>query len=281
MRIAVALAASLSLVSMTACAQTEMTTSMQAMDDSVYVVFDKDNPVIPMAAWEEGAMAKMAAGPDAASAPSGAVTYKAKQVIWPTARVRVMMFDKANGGVLHPITDETLLYVMSGSAEVGVGTETVKISEGDVVSFPSGTLRNAGMASDATILTWTAPSLTTETTPTYVAGDSVEGRDMGAIALKRYTFPGNSVRVVELRAGNTTGVNSAKTDSLIYVTGGPMTFNQNGQSFVVNEGDFIREIAGLDHNWNVTSDSGFVTTSGKPLDMDVIDPDKATDVPPQ
>lgn len=254
---------------------------MQTMDDSVYVVFDKDNPVIPMAAWDDGGMAKMAAGSDTAGAPSGAVTYIAKQVIWPTARVRVMMFDKDTGGVLHPITDETLLYVLSGSATVGVGGDTVTIGAGDVVSFPSGTLRNAGMASDATILTWTAPSLTTENTPTYVDGDAVEGRDMGAIALKRYTFPGNSVRVVELRAGNSTGVNSAKTDSLIYVTGGPMTFNQNGQSFVVNEGDFIREIAGLDHNWNVTADSGFVTTSGKPLDMDVIDPDKATDVPPQ
>lgn len=281
MRIAVALAASLSLFSMSACAQTQMNDTQQAMSDDVYVVFDKDNPAISMAAWDDGGMVKMAAGADAASAPSGAVTYKAKQVMWPTARVRIMMFDKDTGGVLHPITDETLLYVMSGNVEVGVGDDTVTAGAGDVVSFPSGALRNAGMAANATVLTWTAPSLTTETTPTYVAGDSVEGRDMGAIALKRYMFPGNSVRVVELRAGNSTNPNSAKTDSLIYVTGGPMTFNQNGQSFVVNKGDFIREIAGLEHNWNVTSDSGFVTTSGKPLDMDVIDPDKATDVPPQ
>lgn len=279
MRIALALATSLSLLSTTACAQMPMTE--KAMGDDVYVVSASENPVIAMAAWDDSGMVKMAAGPDAAKAPSKAVKYSAKQVIWPTARVRIMMFDKDTGGVLHPITDETLLYVLSGSAEVGVGDDTVAIGEGDVVSFPSGTLRNAGKSADATILTWTAPSLTTETTPTYVASDSVEGRDMGAIALKRYTFPGNSVRVVELRAGNSTGVNSAKTDSLIYVTGGPMTFNQNGQSFVVNEGDFIREIAGLEHNWNVTSDSGFVTTSGKPLDMDVIDPDKATDVPPQ
>lgn len=281
MRIALALAASLSLVSMSACAQNSSPGMGKVMGDDVYVVPSAENPTISMAAWEESSMVKMAAGGDVADAPSNAVTYMAKQVIWPTARVRIMMFDKETGGVLHPITDETLLYVMSGSATVGVGDDTVTASAGDVVSFPSGALRNAGMASDATILTWTAPSLTTETTPTYVAGDSVEGRDMGAIALKRYTFPGNSVRVVELRAGNSTGVNSAKTDSLIYVTGGPMTFNQNGQSFVVNEGDFIREIAGLEHNWNVTSDSGFVTTSGKPLDMDVIDPDKATDVPPQ
>lgn len=278
MRIALALATSLSLLSTTACAQMPMTE--KAMGDDVYVVSASENPVIAMAAWDDSGMVKMAAGADAANAPSKAVKYMAKQVIWPTARVRIMMFDAATGGVLHPITDETLLYVMSGSAEVGVGDETVALAAGDVVSFPSGTLRNSGKAADATILTWTAPSLTGETTPTHVPGASVEENDMGAIALKRYQFPGNSVRDVKLRAGNSTGANSAKTDSLIYVTGGPMTFNQNGEAFVVNEGDFIREIAGLEHFWNVTSDSGFVTTSGKPLDMDVIDPNKATDVPP-
>lgn len=279
MRIALALATSLSFLSMTACAQ--MPDTGKVMGDDVYVVSASENPVIPMAAWDDrGGMVKMAAGAEASKAPSNAVKYTAKQVIWPTARVRVMMFDKDTGGVLHPITDETLLYVLSGSATVGVGDDTVTLAEGDVVSFPSGALRNAGMAADATILTWTAPSLTGETTPTHVSGASVEENDMGAIALKRYQFPGNSVRAVKLRAGNSTGANSAKTDSLIYVTGGPMTFNQNGEAFVVNEGDFIREVAGLEHFWNVTSDSGFVTTSGKPLDMEVIDPNKATDVPP-
>ncbi|NKB43737.1 MAG: hypothetical protein GKS03_05600 [Alphaproteobacteria bacterium] len=50
---------------------------------------------------------------------------------------------------------------------------------------------------------------------------------------------------------------------------------------MVNEGDFIREVAGAMHNWSIQEDSGFVTTSGLPLDMSDINPDEATDIPPQ
>ncbi len=251
------------------------------VSDDIYVMNDSSLPAIPMAAWQDGGAVKTAAGMSAATAPAGAVRYTAKQVQWPTARVRVMSFDKDTGGVLHPITDETLLYVLSGSAEVGVGDRVESITAGDVVSFPSGVLLNAGAAKDAKIVTWTAPSLTGEETPTLVRGADVPEGGGGAIKLKRYEFPGNSVRAVKLAGGNSTNPNSAKTDSLIYVTSGPMTFHQNGQSFVVNEGDFIREIAGLMHNWTITSDSGFVTTSGKPLDMEQINPDEATDRPPE
>jgi len=249
--------------------------------DDVYVMKDSSLPSIAMAAWRDGGAVETAMGMGAANAPSGAVKYSAKQVIWPTARVRVLSFDKDTGGVLHPITDETLLYVLSGSAEVGVGDEVASLTAGDVVSFPSGVLLNAGGATDAKIITWTAPSLTGEETPTLVRGADVPEGGGGAIKLKRYQFPGNSVRAVKLAGGNSTNPNSAPTDSLIYVTGGPMTFHQNGQSFVVDEGDFIREIAGLMHNWTITSDSGFVTTSGKPLDMEQINPDEATDRPPE
>ncbi len=274
MRTTFALLVALSLIVTTASAQTPL-------GDDVYVVKNQSLSAIAMAAWQDGARIRSATGGAASSAPDNAVTYTAKEVHWPTARVRVLMFDNATGGVLHPITDETLLYVLEGSATVGVGRRTTTLTAGDVVSFPSGALRNAGAASDATIVTWTAPSLTGENTPTHVKWIDVEEGGFGPIKLRRYQFPGNSVRAVKLAAGGSTNPNSAATDSLIYVTGGPMTFHQNGQSFVVNEGDFIREIAGLEHNWTIQSDSGFVTTSGKPLDMASINPDEATDVPPQ
>lgn len=274
MRIALAFAVSLAFFTTPASAQAPR-------GDDVYVVFDASLPATAMAAWQTGSMVRSAAGATAASAPANAVRYSAKEVHWPTARVRAMTFDDATGGVLHPITDETLLYVLEGAATVGVGGETVTLSAGDVVSFPSGALRNAGAASDATIITWTAPSLTGENTPTHVKWIDVEEGGFGPIKLRRYQFPGNSVRAVKLAAGGSTNPNSAATDSLIYVTGGPMTFYQNGREFVVNEGDFIREIAGLQHNWSIQSDSGFVTTSGLPLDMAGINPDEATDVPPQ
>ena len=274
MRIALILAAFVVLLSSPSRAQ-------MSEGDDVYVVPGSSLPFVNMAAWYVSSQVESVTGSSVASAPSNAVRYKAKEVYWPTARVRVMTFDDATGGVLHPITDETVLYVLEGAATVGVGGETVSLSAGDVVSFPSGTLRNPGAPVDATIITWTAPSLTGEVQPTHVRWIDVEEGGFGPIKLRRYQFPGNSVRAVKLAAGGSTNPNSAKTDSLIYVTGGPMTFYQNGEEFEVSEGDFIREIAGLQHNWAIHSDSGFVTTSGLPLDMAGINPDEATDVPPQ
>lgn len=274
MRSVLALAFSVCLLPISAFAETPM-------GNDVYVMADSTVPSIAMAAWNESGEVKTATRAGANDVPSNAVKYVAKQVIWPTGRVRVMTFDKDTGGVLHPITDETLLYVLSGTAEVGAGSKTVKIVAGDVVSFPSGALRNAGKASSAKIVTWNVPSLTGEMTPTHVKGADVEEGGGGAIKLKRYSFPGNSVRAVKLAAGGSTNPNSAKTDSMIYVTGGPMTFYQNDIEFVVDEGDFIREVAGAMHHWNVPNDSGFVTTSGLPLDMSDINPDEATDIPPQ
>ena len=274
MRSILALAVSVCLLPMPALAETPM-------GNDVYVMADSTVPSIAMAAWKDGSEIKSEAGADASSAPGDAVKYVAKQVIWPTGRVRMMNFKKDTGGVLHPITDETLLYMLSGTAEVGVGDDIVTIVAGDVVSFPSGALRNAGSASDASIVTWNVPSLTGENTPTHVKGADVEEGGGGAIKLKRYAFPGNSVRAVKLAAGGGTNPNSAKTDSMIYVTGGPMVFYQNGIEFVVDEGDFIREVAGATHNWSIIEDSGFVTTSGLPLDMSDINPDEATDIPPQ
>jgi quercetin dioxygenase-like cupin family protein len=208
---------------------------------------------------------------------SGALKYTSKSAPWPTGRVSVLTFTKAGGGVMHPITDETLLYVLSGSAQVDVGGKAETLGAGDVASFPSGSLRNAGAAADAVIVTWTVPSLTGEKTPTVVRAASVKAPTEGPIRAQRYEFPGNSVRAVRLMAGANTNKASAKTDSLIYVTAGGMKFNQNGKTFDVVPGDFIREIAGLEHFWNVPADSGFVTTSGLPKGMASIDPGQATD----
>jgi quercetin dioxygenase-like cupin family protein len=274
MRTVLATVLSVSLLSFPVFAETPV-------GNDVYVMADSTLPSIAMAAWNDGDKVKFAARADTANAPNNAVTYTAKQVVWPTGRVRVMTFNKDNGGVLHPITDETLLYVLEGKAEVGVGDQTASLVAGDVVSFPSGALRNSGDASDATIVTWNVPSLTGDNTPTHVKGADVQEGGGGAITLKRYTFPGNSVRAVKLAAGGSTNPNSAKTDSMIYVTGGPMTFFQNGLEFIVNKGDFIREVADATHNWIVQENSGFVTTSGLPLDMSGINPDEATDIPPQ
>ena len=250
------------------------------LGDDVYVLPGKSAPVVAMAAWADKAAVRMASGADAAKAPKGAVTYSAKSAPWPTGRVRVMTFSKATGGVLHPITDETLLYVMSGTAQVDVSGKPAMLVAGDVVSRPSGALRNAGAAADAVIVSWTAPSLMGEAVPMHVLGSATKEGGSATLKIKRYEFPGNSVRAVTMAAGSGTTKNSTKTDSLILVTAGRMKFHQADQVFEVVAGDFIREIAGLDHFWEVIEESGFVTTSGLPLGAAAIDPAKATDRPP-
>jgi quercetin dioxygenase-like cupin family protein len=274
MRLSVAAAFGLLMSSVVAHAQAPL-------GDDVYMVAGKSLPAEAMASWTDKAgKVSSAMGAVAAKAPKGAVKYSAKSAPWPTGRIRVMTFSKATGGVLHPITDETLLYVMSGSAQVEVSGKPVMLAQGDVVSRPSGALRNIKDASDAVIVTWTVPSLTGEATPIHVLGANTKEGGAGTLKIKRYEFPGNSVRAVTMAAGSGTTKNSAKTDSLMVVTAGRMKFHQADKVFEVVPGDFIREIAGLEHFWEVIDESGFVTTSGLPVGAAAIDPTKATDVPP-
>lgn len=247
--------------------------------DSVYVVKGDSLAATPMAAWKKGNAVESASGDAAKKAPRKAVRYEAKLVPWPTATVKELRFTGKGGGVLHPITDEKTLYVLSGSVATTVDGKPVTLEAGDLASLPTGALTSPGKAADAVVIAWTAPSLTPGATPAVVRGADVKPGGQGGLTIRRYEFPGNSVRVVTMDKGFKTAPNSAKTDSLIRVTGGPMKFLQNGQSFVVNDGDFIREVAGLMHNWDEVEGGGFVTTSALPIGAGPIDPSKATDRP--
>jgi quercetin dioxygenase-like cupin family protein len=247
--------------------------------DSVYVVEGDTLAAMPMAAWKQGEAVQSASGDAARQAPRKAVRYQAKLVPWPTATVKELRFTRKGGGVLHPLTDETTVYVLSGSVATTVDGKPVTLEAGDLASLPKGALTSPGRAADAVVIAWTAASLTPGATPAVVRGADVKAGGQGGLVLRRYDFPGNSVRVVSMEKGFKTSPNSAKTDSLIRITGGPMKFNQNGQSFVVDEGDFIREVAGLMHNWDEVQGGGFVTTSALPIGAGPIDPSKATDRP--
>jgi len=257
------------------------TAQAEAIGDDVFVVKGDSLAATPMAAWEHGGAVHGASGTDSAAAPNSAVRYEMKSVAWPTATVKVISFSAATGGVLHPLTDETLLYVKQGSVQATVAGEQVTLNTGDVASLPAGALTNPGAPSDATVVAWTAASLTPDATPAVVRAQDVPTSQAGGglLSIRRYEFPGNSVRAVTLAKGLVTNPNTAPSDSMIYVTAGPMQFFQDGQEFEVTEGDFIREIAHLMHNWNVTENSGFVTTSALPIGAAPIDPSRATDRP--
>lgn len=246
------------------------------------VVAGASRAPVRMAAWDKNGTVNIVTGKDAGKAPRDAVRYEAKMVAWPTATVKVLTFTQKNGGVLHPITDESTVYVLSGSVDATVDGKPVTLGAGDVASLPRGALRNpGGKAADAVVVAWTAAPLTPGATPTVVRAADVPDGKVGLMNLRRYTFPGNSVRAVSQAPGFKTESASAKTDSLIYVTTGGMTFFEDGQTFKVKAGDFIREVAGLQHHWDVAEPAGFVTTSALPAGAGPIDPSKATDRPPQ
>ncbi len=248
--------------------------------ETTYVVAGANRSATPMASWRKRAALQSAVGVEAVrKAPRQAVRYDVKTVSWPSATVKVLTFRKADGGVLHALKEEKLIYVLQGSLQTTVGDQAVTLAPGDVASLPSGMLANPGAPTDTVVLAWTVASLTPGATPTVVRGAATARQNSGQLSIQRYEFSGNSVRSVGLAKGLKTNPNSAKTDSLIYVTRGPMRFTQNGQEFTVTAGDFIREVAGLMHNWDVTEDSAFVTTSALPVGSGPIDPSKATDRP--
>jgi quercetin dioxygenase-like cupin family protein len=246
------------------------------------VVAGDSRAPVAMAAWKKDGELQSASGDAATKAPRKAVRYDAKMVAWPTATVKVLTFTRKGGGVLHPLTDENTVYVLRGSVDATVDGKPVTLAAGDLASLPKGALANPGKKPvDAVVVAWTAASLTPGATPAVVRAADVPANKMGQMAIRRYTFPGNSVRAVDQDAGFKTSPASAKTDSLIYVTSGAMTFFQDGQTYQVKAGDFIREVAGLMHNWDVGVPSSFVTTSALPVGAGPIDPNKATDRPPQ
>lgn len=233
-----------------------------------FVVYGKDVAAVPMTA--KGA--------------KGDVKYTMKSAKWPSGTVRVMTFKKADGGVLHPIGDETEIFVLSGSAEVDVAGAPVVLKAGDMASWAKGNIRSAaGAAEDTVIVTWNVAALNEGATPAVVRGADVkEGRlppENPTLLLKRYDFPGNSIRVVKQLPGGKPSEASAKTDSLIYMTSGRAGFTEDGEKYEVGAGDFLWEEAGKKHFWEISQESGFVTTSGLPKGAAPIDPANATDRP--
>ncbi|MSO99167.1 MAG: hypothetical protein EXR11_13285 [Rhodospirillaceae bacterium] len=247
-------------------------------------------PAIPHATWIESGVIRVAVGaPAVAKAPATATRYSVKTIVHPTGTIHEMMFTKTGGGVFHPVGTITQLYVLKGSAEVGVGSQRVQIKQGDAISRPSGILRSQATPEDTTIIAWSVGSsvknpkpmvirgedVTAETTAEWMEGDKVVRTadtnakappDAKKLISKRYEFDGNSIRVARMLKGGSRAPALMTADSLIYITHGRLRFHQYGNGIdevrEVTSGDFIREQAGMTHIWDQLEDGGFVTTTG-------------------
>jgi len=109
---------------------------------------EADGPQLPRISIAEGEAA-------VARAPDYATRYEAKEYVFPMGYLRVLTFKKDAGPVVHQITFETQLYLLQGSASVGVGCEQVAITTGDAVFLPSGVMRNPDPQEDTVVALFT------------------------------------------------------------------------------------------------------------------------------
>jgi quercetin dioxygenase-like cupin family protein len=256
--------------------------AMQACAES-NVRLAADTPLVSMAEWEvqqagaaeqTGARILIAAGPEELQrAPAKAAHYESQAFKFNNGEIRILSFHKAGGGVLHQITTETQLYVIKGSATVGVAGQNVEIHAGDVVNLPSGVLRSIPKAvEDTTLLLHNVRSsqpgakaavLHASDTPAspLTAGPKV-GVDNVKVSVQRFTFDGNSIRVARLVGPGKTGVVTPPVDALIYLLSGRMEITIGEEVKIVKAGDAICEAAGLATHWDVLEESSFVATNG-------------------
>ncbi|MBL8628611.1 MAG: hypothetical protein JNM81_03210 [Rhodospirillaceae bacterium] len=246
------------------------------------ILFAKDVPVVPMAEWEvvqkgaaeqTGARILIAAGDaELTKAPKDAARYSSQTFKFPTGTARVLTFSKATGGVLHQITTETLLYVVKGSATVGVLGKQTEIRAGDVVNMPSGVLRNAKKKGEDTIvIAYTVGSTVAQPKAQLVAGKGVKpsviangekaGTGGAQTSVKRYVFDGNSVRVASLTGRGQTNTAVPRDDVIIYLISGRMMITVGDETKEVKAGDMLREEAAKPTHWDVLEDSVFVATN--------------------
>jgi quercetin dioxygenase-like cupin family protein len=252
---------------------------------------------IPLAEWEspnrEAAGHQMpririAEGQAAVDrAPEHATRYHAKEYNFPMGALRVLTFKKDAGPVIHQITFETELFMLQGSATVGVGDEQVAIKAGDAVFLPSGVLRNDHPSGDTVVALFLVSHTADNPSSSVVHGDDLKEmtiaqyvrdgqpttavkpedlaqapKEAGVFDLKRYTFDGNSIRLAKLRkGGSTTQAENSRTNILIYISKGRMRRTEDGKVYEVVAGDAIREELGKTGHWDLLEESEFLATN--------------------
>ncbi len=255
-------------------------------DANVKNIVPAKNAVIDrVAEWQDGGAIRIALGKDADAAPATASKYEQKRFIWPTGEMRVLHFKKGTP-VLHQVTFETEMYVVEGTAEVGVNGKPVKIGPGDAVFMPSGALTNKKLSGDLTVVLWNVGVTSKDPKAKLVRGADVKstssaswvenGKSMNANkpedlkkapptaarwSTKRYEFDGNSIRVATFAKSGRSGDGKSTTDALIYVAKGKLGRQEGEEKGVLEAGDGLREQTGLSGYWEGLDNSIFIATS--------------------
>lgn len=286
--------------------------SANAADPSASVAetFIAGKSVVPLAlaAWDiqtdEGLLTRTVRGQKAVDqAPAEASRYTQKSFVFPTGSIHVLDFKEYAGGMRHALTDETTLYMLKGTGQVEVAGETISLNQGDVASYPSGTLRGDG---DATVVLWrvTGTKSKEDSQPMVVRSADTTFAQLGywtgddgnrvivttaeelkvaparaiRLDMTNYSFDGNSLVATKNYKSVPTNRTRGDRDALLYITSGKMHFFQYEDltsdayiDVIAGPGDAIRETAGKYHNWIRLEDSSFLgigTAPAKSVELD-------------
>jgi quercetin dioxygenase-like cupin family protein len=244
---------------------------------------------VPMAAWEaaeDGAVGSAVGEEGVDAAPDNASHYSAKNYVYPMGSLAVLTFKKGSGPVLHEITKATELFLLEGSASVGVGGEPASIVAGDAVFLPDGIFRNDNPSEDTVVALFSVANTAEDPVSMLVRGADQEQmtiaqyvrdgqgasavkpedrakapENSGVFDLKRFVFDGNSIRRANLhQGGSTNAATNSRTDILIYISKGRMLRTEDGVEYEVVGGDVIREELGKTGHWDLLEESEFLAT---------------------
>jgi quercetin dioxygenase-like cupin family protein len=238
----------------------------------------KNVPAVPYAAWEAGGKVTVVTGDEVKKAPANAVKYTVKTVKWPNATVKVLEFTKAGGGVLYNLTDETHFLVYKGSLQANVNGTPTDIKAKEVGAGLSGTLRNSGAAEDTLVVAYviSAPS-TEDYKPAMVREENAFYGARGAATspsanrkpddtiVRRYVFPGNSLRLAQMFPNKISPPNTGSMDNYIYIFEGHVQYKQGGETYQAYAGDFLHQESGTIHEWDQKEGARFVASSSLPV----------------
>ncbi len=237
-----------------------------------------------------------------AKAPATAARYEAKLYNFPTGSMRTLTF-KAGGPVLHMITYETGIYVLSGTASLiplaGHPGKPVTVSAGDALFLPSGYLSNPKASEDFVILqAFVSRTVreakkgiitTKQAAPIEAAEWQVDGKEFRLdglaeirkapknahrISSRRHIFDGLTFYAVTLSGGRGNVDMRGDIDILMYIAKGRVRRTQGDQTFELVAGDCTRQSAGKSDFWEPHEETLFIAVRA-PMSPNMLPPTAA------
>ena len=228
-----------------------------------------------------------AAGPSFHFPASAAQTKKeagaeVKTFALPPGTARIITFK--SGDTAYKLDGEVQFYVLKGAVEATVDGKDVTLAEGDVVSGPTGAIKHKG--AEAIVIAHKVESAVPAPKPAVVRGaDTPAGlqvqwmqdgkpqaatteeaakaapKDAARFNVKRYTFDGNSIRVITFQKGGNSNPSVYQQDNILYMSKGHMKRHVGDQVADVKAGDVVQEQLGTTGYWEVLEDSQLVSTT--------------------